>query len=144
MHGSADRTVPFALAPRAVSRGLAPPGARWVPFEGGFAQRPDSHRAARARHREALRQSIGRLPCASDPVTSPSVDSDRRVNLPHHAAPQARRVAGRVHCSAKPTMRHAPHEAGRPFRARRAAAGEVDAVYDPHVPPPLAERMMKG
>jgi hypothetical protein len=42
-------------------------------------------------------------------------------------------------------MRRAPSRgpAGR-SALDAAAVGEVDAVYDLHVPPPLAERMMKG
>ncbi len=63
MHGSAGRPVPFALG-----RGLfeaAPPGARWVPFEGG--SHSDLAIEQPERYREALRQSIGRLPVRATP-----------------------------------------------------------------------------
>ncbi|MES2226327.1 MAG: hypothetical protein V4540_00980 [Pseudomonadota bacterium] len=73
-------------------------------------------------------------------MTSPSVDSDRRVNLSTTALRAAARALQREADDAPCTIT----KTGRPFRARRAAAGEVDAVYDLHVPPPLAERMMKG
>lgn len=58
MHGSADRTVPFALG-RALFE-AAPPDARWVPFEGGSHSDLDIEQPERCR--EALRQLIGRLP----------------------------------------------------------------------------------
>lgn len=63
MHGSADRPVPFALG-----RGLfeaAPPGAHRVPFQGG--SHSDLAIEQPERYREALRQSIGRLPVRATP-----------------------------------------------------------------------------
>ncbi len=58
MHGTADKTVPFALG-RALYE-AAPAGTRWVPFEGGSHSGLD--RESPELYRQSVRQLIARLP----------------------------------------------------------------------------------
>jgi pimeloyl-ACP methyl ester carboxylesterase len=58
MHGTADKTVPFALGLALYEH--APAGTRWVPFEGGSHSGLD--REQPDLYRDAVRQVIARLP----------------------------------------------------------------------------------
>jgi pimeloyl-ACP methyl ester carboxylesterase len=58
MHGTADKTVPFALGLALYEH--APAGTRWVPFEGGSHSGLD--REQPGLYRDSVRQMIAQLP----------------------------------------------------------------------------------
>ena len=64
LHGTADRTVPVALGRRL--RDAAPPGVRWIEFEGGSHSRLHSQEGIAPRYQATFRELIASLEAARD------------------------------------------------------------------------------